>query len=89
MDITNFMTWFLEQFYNLVKFVLDTLDSITMFGFSLLDFFLAMILIPIGLNLLVAIRKGADNGAYEYRNVREKKKAEKEAYQRDKANSVR
>lgn len=88
MDITNFMTWFLEQFYKLVKFALDTLDSITMFGFSLLDFFLAMILIPIGLNLLVAIRKSADSGAYEYRNIREKKRAEKESYQRDKSNSV-
>ncbi len=76
MDITNFMTWFLEQFYNLVKFVLDTLDSIKMFGFSLLDFILAMILIPIGLNLLVAISKSADNGAYEYRANKEKEARE-------------
>lgn len=72
MDITNFMTWFFEQFYKFIKFFLDTLDSITMFGFSLLDFALAMILIPIGLNLLVAMSKGADKSAYEYRAKKDK-----------------
>lgn len=79
MDITNFMTWFLNQFYNFVKFLLDTLDSIQMFGFSLLDFSIAILIIPVGLNLLVAIGKGADNRAYEARSAREKAIAKERA----------
>ena len=72
MDITDTMTWLFTQFYNIMKFCLDTLDSIKMFGFSLLDFALALIILPIGLNLLVAISKGADKSAYEYRSGKER-----------------
>ncbi len=71
MDITDTMTWIFTQFFNIFKFFFDTLDSIKMFGFSLLDFALALIILPIGLNLLVAIGKGADKSAYEYRARKE------------------
>lgn len=67
MDITNTMSWIFTQFFNIFKFFFDTLDSIKMFGFSLLDFALSLIIIPVGLNLLVAVGKSADRSAYEYR----------------------
>ncbi len=57
MDITNFMTWFIQQFLNFISWFFTTLDSISMFGFSMLDFLLAMILLPVGVQLFIAIVK--------------------------------
>ena len=71
MDISTSMTWIFSQFLRIMQFFFDTLDSVKMFGFSLLDFALALIILPIGLNLLVAIGKGADKSAYEYRSRKE------------------
>ena len=71
MDITSSMSWIFNQFLNIFNFFFDTLDSVKIFGFSLLDFALALIILPIGLNLLVAIGKGADKSAYEYRSRKE------------------
>lgn len=71
MDITSSMTFIFTQIFNIFKFVFDTLDSITMFGFSLLDFAIALIIIPVGINLLVAVGKRTDRSAYEYRSRKE------------------
>ncbi len=76
MDITSTMTWIFSQFLRIIQFFLDTLDSIKMFGFSLLDFALALIILPIGLNLLVAVGKSADKSAYEYRARKESRNNE-------------
>ncbi len=57
MDITSFMSWFINQCLNLFKFVYDTFDSITFFNISLLDYCIAIILIPIGVSILIAIAK--------------------------------
>lgn len=58
MDITSFMTWFVGQVVNIFKWFFNLLDSITMFGFSILDVLIAcFILLPIGIQLFIAIVK--------------------------------
>lgn len=58
MDITYFMTWFISQFITFFTRIFNILDSITMFGFSLLDFCISVfILLPLGINLFIAISK--------------------------------
>ncbi|MDE5889051.1 MAG: hypothetical protein K2H20_03430 [Bacilli bacterium] len=48
MDISNFMSWFLNMFLGIIKFIYDTLDSITFSGVSLLQYFITvLVLIPI------------------------------------------
>lgn len=57
MDITNFMSWFLNYSLVLFKFFYDILDYITFFNISLLDYCIAIILIPVGVSILIAIAK--------------------------------
>lgn len=44
-DITYFMDWFLDQVVKIFTFVFNTLDSITFWGFSLLDFIITIAII--------------------------------------------
>lgn len=45
MDITDFMTWFINLFVNFLKYIYNTLDSITFAGTSLLKFSIFVVLI--------------------------------------------
>ena len=76
MDITNFMTWFFNQCLNSFKLVYDTFDSITFFNISLLDFCIALILIPTGVSILIAIAK---NPPIEKNNHRKEKRKNEES----------
>lgn len=55
MDITSFMSWFLDQFINLLKWFFDILDHITFFGISLLDFSIAVVIIGVIIPVLLTI----------------------------------
>ncbi len=58
MDITTFMTWFIGQVVNIFKWFFALLDSITLFGFSILDVLIScFIILPIGIHLFIAIVK--------------------------------
>lgn len=51
-DITSFMNWFLDQVIKIFTFVFNTLDSITFWGFSLLDFIIGISVIGAMLTVL-------------------------------------
>lgn len=74
MDITNFMSWFLDKCLYFFTFVYDTFDSITFLNISLLDYCIAIILIPIGVSILIAIAK---NPPINKNTREERKKSEK------------
>lgn len=71
--------------FSFFTFCFNTLDSITMYGFSLLDYLLAMIILPIGVSLFVAIvqnssvdvRSSGIRGEHEENYERSKKYYEK------------
>lgn len=82
MDITNFMSWFLDKCLYFFKFVYDTFDSITFFNISLLDYCIALILIPIGVSILIAIAKNppinkSKRKKHRKRERKERRKGEK------------
>lgn len=45
MDITNFMSWFIGICVEMFTWVYNTLDSITFYGFSLLQFCISILII--------------------------------------------
>lgn len=51
-DITSFMNWFSTQFISMCSFVFNTLDSIHLWGFSLLQFFITLSIITAMLTVL-------------------------------------
>lgn len=51
-DITYFMDWFLNQSVKIFSFCINTLDSITFWGFSLLDFIITIAIISAMLTVL-------------------------------------
>lgn len=66
-DITVFMDWFVTLMGNGVTTTFNILDSISFHQVSLLDFCLAMILVPTGVAIFIAISKvsaGAADLAY-------------------------
>lgn len=56
-DITHFMDQFVNLMLSGVTTVFTTLDSFSFHGITLLDFSLAMILIPTGVAIFIAITK--------------------------------
>lgn len=60
MDITNFMTWFINQVVNMFTWIYSTLSSIKFMGTNLLQFSVTlMILIPlIGVVLTISSNVG-------------------------------
>lgn len=56
-DITLFMDQFVNLMLSGVTFAFNTLDSFSFHGVTLLDFTLAMILIPTGVAIFIAITK--------------------------------
>lgn len=51
-DITYFMNWFIDQVVKIFTFTFNTLDSITFWGFSLLDFIIGISVISAMLTVL-------------------------------------
>lgn len=74
MDITNFMNWFLDKCLYFFTFVYTTLDNIIFFNISLLDYCIAIILIPIGVSVLIAIAKNPPVNKNERKEYRKNEK---------------
>lgn len=78
-DLTLFMDTFVQLMINGVNTTFTYLDSFMFHGISLLDFCLAMILIPTGLSIFVAISKvSAGAGDLAYRGSKSIRKLKKD-----------
>lgn len=62
-DITIFVDWFITLMGNGINNTFTFLDSLTFHGVSLLDFCLALILIPAGVEIFIAISKVSSGAA--------------------------
>lgn len=77
MDITNFIGWFIDVFLNIFKFIYNTLDSITFYNISLLQYMIAiLVLFPILTLLftLVTTQRVYENGRDIINERKEKEK---------------
>lgn len=55
MDITEFFTWFMNQFINIISWALGTLNSITINGISLLMITITIVIIGTIIPILMTI----------------------------------
>lgn len=55
MDITNFFTWFMNQFINIIGWAFGTLNSITINGISLLMILITITIIGTIIPILMTI----------------------------------
>lgn len=72
MDITNFMTWFLNQVIRIFTYSYNTLDRITFMGTSLLKVSLTIVILGTLLPILLTIvnTQGIKAEKTAYRNAR-------------------
>lgn len=56
-DITNFITWFINSFFDILSYCIGVLDNITFFGFSFFQYILALVILPVGLAITIPIVK--------------------------------
>lgn len=83
MDITNFMTWFLNQVVNIFTYVFTTLNNITFMGTSLLKVILTITILGAMLPVLLTITQTqgvkAEKRAYRQakKQAREERKKKK------------
>lgn len=54
-DITNFITDFLSLIISCFTSAFNTLDSITFFGFSLLTYFISLLVLSVSVPILISI----------------------------------
>lgn len=72
MDISSFISWFIQQVVNIGTSAINILDSIIIYkGVSMLDFIIAITILGMFLGIILAIPQNAINKAE--RNVREYK----------------
>lgn len=57
MDITNFMTWFINQIINIFTFIFNLLDSIEFMGTTLLKVILFIQILAIIIKILLTVSK--------------------------------
>lgn len=62
-DITVFIDWFINLMASGITNTFNFFDSLTFHGISLLDFCLALILIPAGVEIFIAISKVSSGAA--------------------------
>ena len=58
-DMTQFMTWWLNQVLTILQWLWTELENITFMGTNLLDVLIAIVVISIILNIFLSISKGA------------------------------
>lgn len=76
MDISDFITWFIEQVVNIGTKTIAIIDSIIIYeGVTMLDFIIAIILLGMFLTIILAIPQNAMNKAEKI--GRERKRKEK------------
>lgn len=78
MDISTFMTWFLNQVVRIFTFTFTTLDSITFMGTSLLKVILTITILGALLPVLLTVvqTQGVKAEKRAYRNSRREAKKE-------------
>lgn len=78
MDITVFMTWFLQQVLRIFTYTFNTLDSITFMGTSLLKVILTITVLGALLPVLLTVvqTQGVKAEKRAYRNSRNEAKKE-------------
>lgn len=52
MDITNFVTWFVNLFIDILSYCFNTLNSITFYNISLLQFIITILVLSVVVTLL-------------------------------------
>lgn len=72
MDITNFMTWFINQVVDIFTFVYSTLNDITFMGTSLLKVILTIGILGALLPVILTLIQRQSIG-YEQRSYKERK----------------
>lgn len=75
-DISNFISWFIQQVVNIGTKTIAIIDSIVIYqGVTLLDFIIAIILLGMFLTIILAVPQNAMNKVEKI--GRERKKKEK------------
>ena len=75
-NISSFIQWFIEQFVEIGKKIIDIIDGIIIYqNISLLDLIIAIVILGMFLELILTIPNNAMNKAE--RNVREYKQEER------------
>lgn len=55
-DLTDYINWFLSSIFDdILPTIIDILNSFTFYGFSILTFILAVGLIAVGIEVVIAI----------------------------------
>lgn len=73
-NIAKFLEWFIEQFINIGKQVIDIVDGIIIYGnVSLLDFIIAITILGMFLSLILTIPQNAMHKVEKIGREREKK----------------
>lgn len=75
-DITYFMDWFVSQSVKIFGFCINTLDSITFWGFSLLDFIITISIISAMLTVLFTFAPRTAGIAVRDRSRRSRKESD-------------
>lgn len=73
MDITNFMTWFMNQVISIFTKCFNILDSITFSGTSLLKVIVTIIIISVLIPVILTISKDVSVIGAKSERIREKR----------------
>lgn len=71
-DITYFISWFIECFFDLFGSCIDILSAFEFYGFSLFDFCLALVIATLFITVFLPVVK-AQNSYAKYGKERRKK----------------
>lgn len=78
MDITNFMTWFINQVVSIFKKTFNILDSITFSGISLLDLIITIVILTALIGVLITVVQNVGINLQSERSDKSDKKYTKE-----------
>ena len=74
MNISNFISWFIQQFVNIGTKIINILDGIIIYGsVSLLDFIIAITILGMFLSLILTIPQNAMHKVEKIGKERKKK----------------
>ena len=75
MDISNFMSWFITQVFNIFKWFYNLLDSITFGGTSLLKVLVTIVILVPLISVVLTINQNVNvigNRSERFRNKKER-----------------
>lgn len=83
MDITEFMTWFIEQVVEMFSFVFSTLNSIEFLGTSLLQVLLTILILGSLLSVILTISKSVNYVGGKSEKVKSRKSDKRSDNEKD------